>query len=366
MSHISAFGTATPPFRFDQSSLADFMVRTMRLDRSEERKLRTIFRMSGIGSRYSCIGEYGKSSGFEFYPNGSGDPFPGTDERMRLYRTHALPLSVAAINNLLESNSSVAVKNVTHLIVVSCTGMYAPGLDIDIIKAFGLSTSVHRTCINFMGCYAAMNALKTADAICRSDANAKVLIVCTELCSLHFQHKVTEDNLLANALFGDGSAAMVVERDAASSKRFSIVDFHNDIAPEGEHDMAWKIADHGFEMRLSAYVPALLKAGIGQFFDTLLRRNELNKSDVRYFAIHPGGKKILEAIEDELRLERDNNKFSYEVLHECGNMSSPTVVFVLSRIFDDLTHTDDGSLVYSAAFGPGLTLESMLLKAEIS
>lgn len=366
MSFITAFGTANPSHQFTQLVLADFMVRSMQLNHDDERKLRTIFRATGIETRYSVLEDYGKSKDFDFYPNTPNfEPFPSTQKRLEAFRDHALPLSVAAIKNLT-TTSSVDLQKITHLIVVSCTGMYAPGLDIDLIKALRLPTTTERTCITFMGCYAAFNALKVADAYCRADTNSKVLVVCTELCSLHFQKEATENNLLANALFADGSAAVLVEAQSEQRIKLKLEQFHNDLAPEGEHDMAWSVGDLGFEMKLSAYVPGIIQSGIQKLIDSLLQKISKQIEDVKYVAIHPGGKKIVEVIEHQLNLSKEQNKCALNVLRQYGNMSSPTVLFVLNEIFKNLSHKDDGERILSLAFGPGLTLESMVLKIHSS
>ncbi len=362
MSFITAFGTANPSNQFSQLALADFMVRSMQLTHDDERKLRTIFRATGIDNRYSVLADYGKSKDFDFYPNTPDfEPFPSTQKRLEAFRDHALPLSLAAIEKM-KTTSSFNLQQITHLIVVSCTGMYAPGLDIDLIKALNLPTTTQRTCITFMGCYAAFNALKVADAYCKADSNSKVLIVCTELCSLHFQKEPSENNLLANALFADGSAAVLVESRSEQSIKLSLEHFHNDLAPEGEHDMAWSVGDLGFEMKLSAYVPGIIQSGIQQLTNSLLKKITKGIQDIKYVAIHPGGKKIVEVIEHKLNLSKEQNRHALEVLRQYGNMSSPTVLFVLNEIFKKLSSADDGERILSLAFGPGLTLESMVLK----
>ncbi len=361
MSFITAFGTANPSHQFSQTALADFMVRSMQLNNDNERKLRTIFRATGINSRFSVLADYGKSKDFDFYPNTPNfEPFPSTKQRLEAFRDYALPLSLAAIEKM--KYSMIDLQKITHLIVVSCTGMYAPGLDIDIIKSLQLPTTTQRTCITFMGCYAAFNALKVADAYCKSDANSKVLIVCTELCSLHFQKEPTENNLLANALFADGSAAVFVEAQSEQPIKLSLEHFHNDLAPEGEHDMAWSVGDLGFEMKLSAYVPGIIQSGIQQLTNSLLKKISKELQDIKYIAVHPGGKKIVEVIEQQLSFSKEQNKHALNVLKHFGNMSSPTVLFVLNEIFKNLSSADDGERILSLAFGPGLTLESMVLK----
>jgi prepilin-type processing-associated H-X9-DG protein len=242
--------------------------------------------------------------------------------------------------------------------------MYAPGLDIELIKALDLPTNTQRLCINFMGCYAAFNGLKQADIICQSDPKAKVLVVCTELCSIHFQKHNSEDNLLANALFADGSAALLVESSPRKGLNLKPVSFYSDLAPEGDQDMAWTVGDLGFEMRLSAYVPDVIQRGIKMLAHSLLDQISNSLSDITYYAIHPGGKKILEVIEKELELTKEQNRSSYEVLRHYGNMSSPTVLFVLNDICKNLNGVDDKKKILSFAFGPGLTMESMVLEIQ--
>ncbi|HYI76967.1 MAG TPA: type III polyketide synthase [Chryseolinea sp.] len=367
MSYITALGIANPPNKFSQSKIADFMVKAMQLNHNESRLLHTIFKASGIEFRYSVLEDYGREQDFSLYSNSPDfEPFPTTEKRLSVFRDHVLSLSSGAVDNMLQSVPSFNIKDVTHLIVVCCTGMYAPGLDIDIVKKYDLSPSVHRTGINFMGCYAAFNAIKVADAFCHQDENVKVLIVCTELCSLHFQKKPTEDNLLANALFADGSAALLVESKTKQRLRLKPERFHTLLIPKSDDDMAWTIGDLGFEMKLSTYVPSIIKSGIAEVTKTLLNKISKEISDIRFLAVHPGGKKILENIEKELGIPNEKNQDAYGILRNYGNMSSPTILFVLHSIFNKITTEDDNEYILSFAFGPGLTLESMILKIEMN
>ena len=216
-----------------------------------------------------------------------------------------------------------------------------------------------------MGCYAAFNAIKVADAFCHQNENAKVLIVCTELCSIHFQKKPTEDNLLANALFADGSAALLMEAKTNHPIRLKPETFHSALVAKSNDDMAWTIGDMGFEMKLSTYVPSIIKNGISELTHTLLDTVSKKLSDIRYFAIHPGGRKILENIEQVLQIPKEKNRAAYCVLKNFGNMSSPTILFVLHALWQRLRPEDQGELILSFAFGPGLTLESMVIKIEM-
>jgi predicted naringenin-chalcone synthase len=367
MSYITAIGTATPPHRFSQSTIADFMIRNMQLSSQDARRLNTVFKASGIEYRHSVLEDYGKQKDYSFYPETiSHESFPSTEKRIKAFRENALPLSIAAAQQMIDSVPDFDPTKITHLIVVCCTGMYAPGLDIELVQRLKLSPSIHRTCITFMGCYAAFNAIKTADAFCKADPTSSVLIVCTELCSLHFQKESTEDNLLANALFADGAAALLVEATTSKAKRLKLESFYNDIAFEGSSDMAWTIGNFGFEMKLTAYVPNIIKEGIEKLTRGLLQKINKEVKDIKHFAIHPGGKKILETVEQQLSIPPEKNKHAYQVMKNFGNMSSPTVLFVLKEIFETLNTEDDDERIVSFAFGPGLTLESMVLKIEMN
>jgi predicted naringenin-chalcone synthase len=359
MSFITAIGTAVPEHRFNQEVIAGFMCKVMNLNANESRKLRTIFKSSGITWRHSVLSDYGKTENFSFYPE-TPVAFPSTAARLEVYRKSALDLSVKAVANCV--GEAFDYSSITHLIVVSCTGMYAPGLDIDLIKHLALRETINRLCINFMGCYAAFNAIKTAHAFCSSDRHARVLIVCTETCSLHFQHEPTEDNLLANALFADGAAALLVESEPRTGFNLETIGFQNALAYNGTEHMAWSIGNLGFEMKLSSYVPDIIKGGINSLTQQLLSQLQKKLSDIKYFAIHPGGKRILDVIEDQLNLTAEQTRHAHEVLQHYGNMSSPTVLFVLKQITGQLTDNDAGAHILSFGFGPGLTMESMLLK----
>jgi alpha-pyrone synthase len=363
-SYITSIGTATPEIKISQADVAALMTETLEMEEMESVRLSALYRATGIQHRYTVIEDYSRTNGsFEFFPNTAGmEPFPTIGPRMRLYEKFALKLALKAVADCLNP-VNIDLKKITHVITVSCTGLYAPGLDIELVEKLKLDPSVQRTCINFMGCYAAFNALKVADWACKANGNAKVLIVCVELCSLHFLKNKNPDQMISNALFGDGAAAVLIEaKKPGKGNSLSMESFYCSLALDGKNDMAWHITDHGFEMTLSSYVPELIKGGIKNLADKLLKNINMELSSIDYFAIHPGGKRILESIEDELGLSKDDNRYAYEVLKNYGNMSSPTILFVIQSIFKDLKKADDGKNILSFAFGPGLTLESMLLK----
>ena len=365
-SYLGAIGTATPAHRLAQPVIADFMAGALELDAGGTRKLRALYRVSGIEHRYSVLADYGRANGdYTFFPNTPGlEPFPTVGQRMAAYGREALPLALAAVRESLRQAPGIEPASLTHLITVSCTGMYAPGLDIELVAALALPPHVRRTCVNFMGCYAAVNALRLADSIVRADPAARVLVVSVELCTLHFQKSHEEDHLVSNALFGDGAAAALVlgQPLPGPTPCLALEAFHCGLAPEGTKDMAWHIGDFGFEMTLSGYVPALIERGMGQLLAGLLKALPVQREDIRHFALHPGGRKILEAIEKALNLSRDDNRHAYRVLREFGNMSSATVLFVLRELLSAASAADNGAPVLSCAFGPGLTMEAMLLK----
>jgi predicted naringenin-chalcone synthase len=363
MSYITSIGIAVPANRFDQSDLGRFMTKAMQLDYENGRKLSAIFRSSGIATRHSVLNDYGRDKDFVFYPNTDDfEPFPSTAARSVVYEKYAPELADKAIKNCLSWHPNFDLKSITHLIAVSCTGMYAPGLDIDLVKRLQLRSDVQRTSINFMGCYAAFNAIKAGDAFCKADPEAVVLIVCVELCSIHFQKKSTEDNMLANALFADGAAALLMSASPATGFNLIPEAFHNSISFSDTPQMAWSIGNTGFEMKLTSYVPEIIRSGIKKLTEEMLAKIKKSLHEVKHFAIHPGGKKILEVIEQELAITKENNGSAYHVLNQYGNMSSPTVLFVLHHILSQLKVDAHGERVLSFAFGPGLTMESILFK----
>lgn len=211
-----------------------------------------------------------------------------------------------------------------------------------------------------MGCNAAILALKQADAICKGNAEASVLIVCVELCTLHFQEKFNDDYILSNMLFGDGAAAVIVG-SKPSGQYFEhpvkIKSFHSMLLHNGYKDMAWQLSETGFIMNLTSYVSGLIKENIKPMLDAL----NFDVSSVAQWAIHPGGKRILDDFCTALDLDKSKLSQSYEVLKKYGNMSSPTVLFVLKEVLEDVAQRKSGGRVFSAAFGPGISIETVEL-----
>lgn len=364
MSKIISIGTALPAYKHEQKMIFNFMHKVYALNELDKRKLKFMYNLSGIETRYSVLPDYGLPAGeWSFYPGTENlEPFPSLEERMAVYNSTAAPLSVEAIDNCL--GTTLDKKSITHLITVSCTGMTAPGLDLQIMEIMGLSEKIFRTSVNFMGCYAAIHAMKLADAFCKNDKDARVLIVCTELCTLHFQQNNTMDNLASSLLFGDGSAAIIIVHDEAEGQGPHIKKFYSEVSFKGKKDMSWELSSSGFLMTLSGYLPDLVEKDFDCLLENSLHHADVEKKDITHWCLHPGGKKILSAIEKSAHLETTDFKYSNKVLNDYGNMSSPTILFVLKDIMKNIETTREKAMIFGAAFGPGLTMETFILSND--
>lgn len=361
MSKIISIGTALPPHKHEQENILAFMQRLYALNEQDQRKLRFLYRHGGIDHRYSFIPDYSRPMpDWKFYPHSEQvEPFPNLEQRMAWFSRYAPQLSLEAIRRCMEHK--VRADEVTHLISVSCTGMSAPGLDLQVMELLDLPRNIFRTSVNFMGCYAAIHALKLADHICKAEPAARVLIFCTELCTLHLQKEPTPDNLASGLLFGDGSAAAIITADDDPRRGLRLNSFFSEVVPKGKKDMSWELSSTGFQMTLSGYVPDLIEEDIAQLLDGALDAGGMKRDDVDTWCVHPGGKKILEAVQKKLALPADALQHSYQVLRDCGNMSSATILFVLKELMHGIR---PGDHAFGIAFGPGLTMETFIATAE--
>jgi predicted naringenin-chalcone synthase len=360
LSKIVSIGTAVPEYQHQQKDILEFMQRVYALDETNRRKLKFLYRQGGIDTRYSVIPDYSlPASAWKFYsPSENLEPFPGLERRMEYYKQYAAGLSLNAVRKCLDK---IPGQSITHLITVSCTGMSAPGLDLELLELLNLPLTTHRTSINFMGCYAAIHAMKLADALCKANKNSNVLIVCTELCTLHFQKEHTTDNITSSLLFADGAAAILVSGN--NEQRGLVMDhFYAVVAPKGKPDMAWELSSQGFRMTLTSYVADLIGEDFSSLVENALAGAGIVKEDITHWCIHPGGKKILESVHQSLGFTNGQLRDCFEVLRCYGNMSSPTVLFVLERIMEALKENEPAK-IFGAAFGPGLTMETFILSA---
>lgn len=355
MSRIISIGTAVPAYCHQQNDILQFMQKVYAVSEAEQRRLRFLYHQSGIQQRYSVIPDYSRDvHDWKFYPQAEGlEPFPGLEQRMAVYHKKAPQLSVDAIRDCIDG--VLHANEITHLITVSCTGMSAPGLELQVMELMALEKNIFRTAVNFMGCYAAIHAMKLADALCKSDEKANVLVVCTELCTLHFQREATTDNITSSLLFGDGAASILISGDDNRKEGLHIKHFYSEVIPKGKRDMAWELSSTGFLMTLSGYVPELIEQDFEGIVARSLVKNNLCSRDVTDWCIHPGGKRILQAIEQSVPIAKEKLGASYKVLHDYGNMSSATILFVLKELLQDKKEKRN---IFGAAFGPGLTIET--------
>jgi predicted naringenin-chalcone synthase len=275
---------------------------------------------------------------------------------MRRYEQAALDLATQAARVAL-NESNTAPDEIAHLVTVSCTGFSAPGVDIGLVENLGLNRGVSRTHVGFMGCHGALNGLRVAAALGQSAQASKVLLCCVELCSLHHKYAADPQQVVANALFSDGAAAVVGDYTDSPECQWRLIDQFSQVLPETAGLMAWQIGDNGFEMRLSPHVPAVIKQMLKPWLCEQLWRHSLKIEDIRSWAIHPGGPRVLTACADSLGLDHACLGPSQSVLADYGNMSSPTILFIV----DQLRAQAESLPCVMLAFGPGLTIEAALI-----
>jgi predicted naringenin-chalcone synthase len=374
---IRSIETAVPPTILTQQSMRDRLAAQPNTSRLASRLIAAAFDSSAIATRHTVLDELGEVSPdsttaapFLVESDSSVIANPTTGVRNAIYADHAPELLLTAARCAIDAAGGIEPDDVTHVITVSCTGFYAPGPDYDVVQALGLRPGVMRLHIGFMGCYAAFPALRTARQFCEADPGAVVLIVCIELCSLHLAVSNDPDTIVASSVFADGAAsAIVTARPALPGQIVLDLDAcHTALTPTGEKDMAWTIGDHGFEMVLSRYVPSITSEHILGALAPLFSTASVSAADAAralpLWAVHPGGRSILDKVQGALALSDDQMEPSRVILRDFGNMSSATILFVLRH----LIHTQgvaapgaDGQRVCAMAFGPGLTVESALL-----
>ncbi|TPI11972.1 type III polyketide synthase [Mesorhizobium sp. B4-1-3] len=347
--YINRIATAVPEHEVHQFYL-DYAASMLAADR------RKIFErmagLAGIEHRFSCFEPALDPEGPSADLGGAfkRGAFPGTAARMAMFAQAAPVLAQKAVDGLRLGDE---VSRITHLIVTTCTGFSAPGIDLDLAARCGLPDGIERTMIGFMGCYAAINALKLARHIVRSDSRAKVLLVNIEVCTLHLRETSELEKLLSFCLWGDGCAATLV---TAEPPGIELDSFRCTIAAEQRDLMTWDIGDHGFNMFLSGQVPAAIQEALRNNQDAILDGRPAEAIDL--WAVHPGGRSILDAVERALNLTPAALEPSREVLRRYGNMSSATVMFVM----EEMLKAPGDLRGCGMSFGPGLTAETMLFQ----
>lgn len=370
---IIGMGHAFPAHSLSQTQATRFALETLGLSGDAQRLTEIIHRRSGIERRGSVVlsatTPEAQSAAQHVYPeHTTAMPRPGTAERMRLYEELAPTLAREAAANAL-SDASIEARMITHVITASCTGFCAPGIDVHLITDLGLSPATQRIHIGYMGCHAAINALRAARAIAEADANACVLITCVELSTLHFQYSQRPDQIVANALFADGAAACVVASSGSSFETndpehatrvhspLTILNTGSYLFPHSRAAMRWDVGDEGFCMTLAESVPQLIREHLPAWLGPWLRSTpslaSMQPADFAW-AVHPGGPKVLDAVRDAMELPEAALATSRAVLREHGNMSSATSLMIVER----LRAAGETRPIAMIAFGPGLCAEA--------
>jgi len=353
---ILSIGTALPDTRVDQSTLRDLFAAQPGFDRKAQRLVGAAFDAAAIDTRHVVLPQLAGGQGDALEVR-DGDTLlmPPTGARNDEYRRTAPPLFAEASRAAIAGSGRTA-DAISHVVTVSCTGMFAPGPDYHLVRDLGLSPAVERYHLGFIGCAAAIPALRLAARIVGDDPAAVVLVACTELCSLHWQTSSHPDQIVAASVFADGAGAAVVASADSDHEGLDLDGFATHLVDQGEKDMAWTVGDSGFEMTLTPEVPRIIGREISAIAADVIG----DLDDIDAWAVHPGGRSILDRVESALSLDAAALTPSREVLRQHGNMSSATLLFILRDLLADASR-GDGDRVAALAFGPGLTVEAARL-----
>jgi predicted naringenin-chalcone synthase len=360
---IHGIGTASPPCVISQDDALTLAGAYGCTTDEQRRQLKALYRLTRVRSRHSVLLDCGSGEGApvqSFFPpmKDAGDRGPTTADRMARYEADGPPLAARAAGAAL-ADAGWEADTVTHLVTVSCTGFAAPSVDVGLIRTLGLSRSVARTHVGFMGCHGALNGLRVAKGYADAAPDARVLVCAVELCTLHFQYGWHAEWLVANAIFADGAAAVACgSLPGAVADEWTLAASGAALLEDSAELMSWRIGNHGFEMSLSARVPGVIERELRPWLDRWLAAHGTAVDQVATWALHPGGPRILEACAGAIGLGRDDYATSREVLSEFGNMSSPTILFILER----LRRRQAPRPCVAIGFGPGLAVEAALFR----
>jgi predicted naringenin-chalcone synthase len=354
--------TAVPPYIVEQSVAAEELKKRMGTDsRAVQRVIDMAASQSGISKRHIVIPDADVNSGEKFYSNGSDLIIPDTRTRMAEYERWSKYLVKNAVEGILKS-TGINPSEIERLITISCTGFFAPGLDYYIVQEFKLLKSVRRTNIGFMGCAASVIGFNSVMEALAREKESNILLVSCEVCSLHLQMEPSRDNILANMIFADGAAAALFSNSEELSRKpkMKLIDTQSIIFPSSADFMGWKIGNTGFEMILSSELPKIILNEAVPAVLKMLDSQGIKKEKIKYWALHPGGRAILDSLHKGLELTEDEMAPSRKVLDNYGNLSSVSILFVLKELIEK--ELERGELVCAIAFGPGLSMETALFK----
>lgn len=359
MTALIDVAAASPPYVVRQSTAAAELKQRMGGNAVINRMIDAAVSKSGIETRHVVVGDADPTVEKKFYAVTSGGPHPGTASRMDLYREWSGRLAVEASSTLLAKTGTPPL-SVDRLITISCTGFSAPNFDQQIITRLGLPPSVRRTHIGFMGCAAALVGL-TNVLEAGHEPGRTILLVALELCSLHIQFEPTRDNILANMLFADGCGAALFSSDPLRAGKVRLLTTDSLLLDNSEEMMGWQIGDRGFQMVLSARLPDVIAGAAVPAARRILSDRNLSPDRISHWALHPGGRAILDALQDGLGLSHAQMAPSRAVLNRFGNMSSASIVYVIKEVLET-SSIQPGELLCAVAFGPGLTMEMALFE----
>jgi alkylresorcinol/alkylpyrone synthase len=400
---ILGIGTAHPVHTMSQAEALEMFTDLVCENDKQRRLAKVLYRKSGVKNRHTVVPHQaaytwgkpawqvaavgtsetvGLNRDFLVAPEMLPEIAPGesagptTGERMQMYREFASSLAIESAEAAL-SDGRIEPEQITHLVVVTCTGFDSPGIDIQLINQLGLPPTTQRVNVGFMGCHGAINGIRAAAAITQSDPNAKVLLTAVELCSLHYRFQWDLEGVIGNALFADGSASLVFgskdvtipnslpESETPLASGWNVVSTGSVLIPDSIETMSWTVGDNGFEMLLSNEVGDRIEATLKDWLVKWLAEHQLTIDEVDLWGVHPGGPRILSAVQNSLSLSDDDLATSRSVLQRYGNMSSPTVLFILREFMDAIRAADrsaESSNCLLLAFGPGLVAEAALLR----
>jgi len=394
-STILATGTAVPSHKMSQTEALAMFQDLACVDDRQRRLAKVLFERANVQNRFTFVPH---QSAYQWCVNDqtppqpitaggslttAPDPIPNvvpgvspglsTGQRMQLYDLYASDLAIASAKQAIELSGRCA-ENITHLVTVSCTGFASPGVDVRLMRSLGLPPTAQRVNIGFMGCHGAVNGMRAAMNIANADPTATILVNCVELCTLHCRFQWGPDDnekIIGNALFGDGSASLIIADDSAkttqSSADWEIIDTGSVLIDDSEASLSWNIGDHGFEMVLNSDISDRIESALSRWLRHWLKERNLDFSDIDCWAVHPGGPKIISSVQSSLDLTDQQLSVPLDILRRYGNMSSPTVLFILDEFKKAISEsktkpvkTPQHALVI--AFGPGMVAEVVLVK----
>jgi predicted naringenin-chalcone synthase len=360
---LLSVAVASPPHEIAQRDALALAQRICCTGDKQRRFATVLYNHSGVNARHAVLplseADRWAPHG-AIHPDGSANLGPDTEVRMEYYREHALPLAAAASQQALD-DSRCRPRDVTHVVTASCTGFTAPGVDLGLIERLGLAPTTQRIHVGYMGCHGAINALRTAHGLAHADPRNRILVCAIELCTLHYSFQWSNERMLGNALFADGAGALVLaaaDAQAAEDRRWRLTATGSYLFPGTADAMTWNIGNHGFVMTISSELPRLIQENLRPWLSAWLDHHGLAVDDVRSWAIHPGGPRIVEAAAAAMGLASSHTAVSREILAGHGNMSSATVLFILEALLKAGAQPPCVLL----GFGPGLVAEAALFE----